>query len=45
MWGDDWMKYAAISLLFLLNQELISLLALNILVCMLLFDCVKERFF
>lgn len=39
------MKYFVVSLLFLLNQELISLLALNILVGMLLFDCVKERFF
>ncbi len=39
------MKYAAISLLFLLGNEIFSLIALNVLVVMFLGDCVKERFF
>jgi len=39
------MKYAAIALLFLLGNEIFSLIALNVLVVMFLGDCVKERFF
>lgn len=39
------MKYIAIALLFFLNSELISLLALNILLGMFFWDCLKERFF
>jgi hypothetical protein len=39
------MKYAAVALLFLLGNEIFSLIALNVLVFMFLGDCVKERFF
>jgi hypothetical protein len=39
------MKYAAIALLFLLGNEIFSLIALNVIVVMFLGDCVKERFF
>ena len=39
------MKYAAVSLLFLFNSEIISLLALNIMVLFFFGDCLKERFF
>lgn len=39
------MKYGIISLLFLLNSEIFSLIALNIMVLFFLGDCVKERFF
>jgi hypothetical protein len=39
------MKYAAVALLFLLGNEIFSLIALNVLVVMFLGDCVKERFF
>lgn len=39
------MKYAAIALLFLLGNEIVSLIALNIMVLFFLGDCVKERFF
>lgn len=39
------MKYAAIALLFLFNSEIISLLALNIMVLFFFGDCLKERFF
>ena len=39
------MKYAAIALLFLFNNEIISLLALNIMVLFFFGDCLKERFF
>ena len=39
------MKYAAIAILFLLGNEILSLIALNIMVFMFLGDCVKERFF
>ena len=39
------MKYAAIALLFLFNSEILSLLALNIMVCFFFGDCLKERFF
>ena len=39
------MKYAAVSMLFLFNSEIISLLALNIMVLFFLGDCLKERFF
>lgn len=39
------MKYAAIAMLFFLNSELISLLALNIMLLMFFGDCIKERFF
>ena len=39
------MKYAAIALLFLFNSEILSLLALNIMVLFFFGDCLKERFF
>ena len=39
------MKYGIISLLFLLNSEIFSLLALNIMVLFFFGDCLKERFF
>ena len=39
------MKYALVSLLFLFNSEIISLLALNIMVLFFFGDCLKERFF
>jgi len=39
------MKYAAIALLFLFNSEIMSLLALNIMVLFFFGDCLKERFF
>ena len=39
------MKYAAICLLFLFNSEILSLLALNIMVLFFFGDCLKERFF
>ena len=39
------MKYAALGLLFLFNSEIISLLALNIMVLFFFGDCLKERFF
>ena len=39
------MKYAVVALLFLLGNEIFSLIALNVLVVMFLGDCVKERFF
>ena len=39
------MKYAAIALLFLLGNEIFSLIALNIMVLFFLCDCLKERFF
>ena len=39
------MKYAAIGLLFLFTSEIISLLALNIMVLFFFGDCLKERFF
>ena len=39
------MKYFVVSLLFLLNSEIISLIALNIMVLFFFGDCLKERFF
>ena len=39
------MKYALVSILFLFNSEIISLLALNIMVLFFFGDCLKERFF
>ena len=39
------MKYFVVSLLFLLNSEIMSLLALNIMVLFFFGDCLKERFF
>lgn len=39
------MKYAAIALLFLFNSEILSLLALNIMVLFFFGDCLKERFY
>ena len=39
------MKYAAIALLFLFNSEIMSLLALNIMVLFFFGDCLKEMFF
>lgn len=39
------MKYAAVGLLFLLGNEIFSLVALNLMVCMFLADMVKGRFF
>ena len=39
------MKYAAIALLLLFNSEILSLLALNIMVLFFFGDCLKERFF
>ena len=39
------MKYAAIALLFLFNSEILSLLALNIMVLFFFGDYLKERFF
>lgn len=39
------MKYFAISTLFLLNNEIFSIIALLIMVIMLLCDMVKERFY
>ena len=39
------MKYAFIALLFLFNSEILSLLALNIMVLFFFGDCLKERFF
>lgn len=39
------MKYAFIALLFLFNSEIMSLLALNIMVLFFFGDCLKERFF
>ena len=39
------MKYAAIGLLFLFNSEIVSLIALNIMLLFFFGDCVKERFF
>ena len=39
------MKYVIISLLFLLNSEIFSLIALNIMVLFFFGDCLKERFF
>ena len=39
------MKYAAIALLFLFNSEILSLLALNIMVLFFFGACLKERFF
>ena len=38
-------KYGSICLLFFLNSEVVSLIALNILLLMFFCDCVKERFF
>ena len=39
------MKYGIISLLFLFNNEIFSLIALNIMVLFFFGDCLKERFF
>lgn len=39
------MKYGCASLLFLMNNEVWSLIALNLLIIMFLYDIVKERFF
>jgi len=39
------MKYFVVSLLFLLNSEIVSLIALNIMVLFFFGDCLKERFF
>ena len=39
------MKYFVVSLLFLLNSEIVSLIALNIMVLFFFVDCLKERFF
>jgi hypothetical protein len=39
------MKYGIVALLFLFNSEIISLLALNIMVLFFFGDCLKERFF
>lgn len=39
------MKYGIISLLFLLNSEIFSLIALNIMVLFFFSDILKERFF
>lgn len=39
------MKYALVSILFLFNSEILSLLALNIMVLFFFGDCLKERFF
>ena len=39
------MKYALVSILFLFNSEIISLIALNIMVLFFFGDCLKERFF
>ena len=39
------MKYGIISLLFLLNSEIVSLIALNIMVLFFFGDCLRERFF
>ena len=39
------MKYALVSILFLFNSELISLLALSIMMLLFFGDIVKERFY
>ena len=39
------MKYAAVSLLFLFNSEIFSLIALNIMVLFFFCDILKERFY
>ena len=39
------MKYGIVALLFLLNSEIFSLIALNIMVLFFFGDCLKERFF
>ena len=39
------MKYFVVSLLFLLNSEIVSLIALNIMVLFFFGDCLRERFF
>ena len=39
------MKYFVVSLLFLLNSEIVSLIALNIMVLFFFGDCLKEWFF
>ena len=39
------MKYFVVSLLFLLNSEIVSLIALNIMVLFFFGACLKERFF
>ena len=39
------MKYGIVSLLFLFNSEIVSLIALNIMVLFFFGDCLKERFF